>query len=151
MFSGYATGTFRARKRAKATYASIPFRCMAGGLHPAHDPRAQCRKTFLSALKHRGVHILLYAPAVGVLPWGKRSLDGTTIPADASTNRASSDKRLRALASPLRTAVDQLFDLTEPAAGPEGLVSTDARALRHERLATLAQAKAVLAARAQER
>lgn len=79
------------------------------------------------------------------------SLDGTTIHADASKHRAISDKRRRALESPLRTEVDQLFDLTEHAEVPEGLVSPDAIAFRHERRANLAKAKAVLEARAQER
>lgn len=64
---GYATGTCSSRKREKATYESIPFRFIAGGLHPDHDTLAHCRTTFLSALKHLCVHILLYAQEVGVL------------------------------------------------------------------------------------
>ena len=60
-------------------------------------------------------------------------------------------KRLLELDSQLRTEVDKLFDLTEHAEVPEGLVITDEIAFRHERLANLAKAKAVLEARAQER
>jgi transposase len=67
LFYGYATGTFSSRKIEKATYESIPFRFIAGGLHPDHDPLAHFRKTFLSELKNRFVHILLYAQEVGVL------------------------------------------------------------------------------------
>src|ERR671938_342025 len=37
LFDGYATGTFSSRKIEKATYESIPFRFIAGGLHPDHD------------------------------------------------------------------------------------------------------------------
>ena len=151
LFYGYATGTFSSRKIAKATDESIPFRFMAGGLHPDHDTLAHFRKTFLSALKHLFVHILLYAQAGGVLTFGTMSLDGTKIHADASKHSAISDKRLLELASQLRTAVDQLFALTEHAEVPEGLVIPDAIAFRQARLATLAKAKAVLEARAQER
>jgi transposase len=42
---GYATGVFSSRKIEKATYESIPFRFLAGGLHPDHDTIAHFRKT----------------------------------------------------------------------------------------------------------
>ena len=151
LFYGYATGTFSSRKIEKATYESIPFRFIAGGLHPDHDTLAHFRKTFLSELKNLFVQILLYAQEVGVLTLGNISLDGTKIHADASKNSAISYKRLLELDSQLRTEVDQLFDLTEHAEVPEGLVITDEIAFRQERLANLAKAKAVLEARAQER
>ena len=151
LFYGYATGTFSSRKIEKATYESIPFRFIAGGLHPDHDTLAHFRKTFLSELKNLFVQILLYAQEVGVLTLGNISLDGTKIHADASKNSAISYKRLLELDSQLRTEVDKLFDLTEHAEVPEGLVLTDEIAFRHERLASLAKAKAVLEARAQER
>ena len=79
------------------------------------------------------------------------SLDGTKIHADASKHSAISYKRRLELANQLRTEVDKLFDLTEHAEVPEGLVLTDDMAFRQERLANLAKAKAVLEARAQER
>ena len=151
LFYGYATGTFSSRKIEKATYESIPFRFIAGGLHPDHDTLAHFRKTFLSALKNLFVQILLYAQEVGVLTLGNISLDGTKIHADASKNSAISYKRLLELDSQLRTEVDKLFDLTEHAEVPEGLVLTDEIAFRQERLASLAKAQAVLEARAQER
>lgn len=151
LFYGYATGTFSSRKIEKATYASIPFRFIAGGLHPDHDTLAHFRKTFLSELKNLLVQILLYAQEVGVLTLGNISLDGTKIHADASKNSAISYKRLLELDSQLRTEVDKLFDLTEHAEVPEGLGITDEIAFRQERLANLAKAKAVLEARAQER
>ena len=154
MFYGYATGTFSARKIERATYESMPFHFLAGGLHPDHDTIANFRKTFLQELKDLFVHILLYAQEMGVLTLGNISLDGTKIHADASKSSAISYKRLLELDSPLRTEVDKLFALTEQAEQterPEGLVITDAIAFRQERLANLAQAKAVLEARAQER
>jgi transposase len=146
LFSGDATGTFSARKIERATYESMPFHFLAGGLHPDHDTIAHFRKTFLPELKDLFVHILLYAQAIGVLTLGNISLDGTTIHADASKSRAISDTRLLELDRQLRTEVDTLFALTEHAEQtemPEGLVIADAIAFRHERLANLAKAKAV--------
>ena len=135
----------------RATYASMPFHFLAGGLHPDHDTLANFRKTFLPALQDLFVHILLYAQEIGVLPLGNISLDGTKIHADASKSSAISDKRLLALDSQRRTEVDKLFALTEHAEQtemPEGLVIADDIAFRQERLANLAKAKAVLEARA---
>ena len=143
MFYGYATGTFSSRKIARATYESMPFRFLAGGLHPDHDTLATFRKTFLPELKDLFVHLLLYAQELGVLTLGNISLDGTNIHADASKSSAISSKRLLELDSQLRTEVDTLFALTEQTEMPEGLVIADAIAFRHERLATLAKAKAV--------
>jgi transposase len=154
LFYGYATGTCSSRTSEKATDESIPFRFIAGGLHPAHDTMATFRNTFFPELKALFVQILLYAQEVGVLTLGNMSLDGTTIPAEASKSSAISYTRLLALESPLRTEVDEWFARTEHAEQtevPVGGESADAIALRPERLANLAKAKAVLAARAQER
>ena len=156
LFYGYATGVFSARKIEKATYESIPFRFIAGGLHPDHDTIANFRKTFLAELKELFVQILLLAQAVGVLKLGNLSLDGSKIHADASKSKAVSYKRLIELEARLRQEVHELFDLAEQADQgelrlPDGLSIADEIALRQERLANLAQAKAVLEARAQER
>ena len=46
LFYGYATGVFSARKIERATYDALPFRFIAGGLHPDHDTIAHFRQTF---------------------------------------------------------------------------------------------------------
>src|SRR6266852_4418979 len=102
LFYGYATGTFSARKIERATYESMPFHFLAGGLHPDHDTIANFRKTFLQELKDLFVHLLLYAQELGVLTLGNISLDGTKIHADASKGSAISYKRLLELDSQLR-------------------------------------------------
>ena len=51
LFYGYATGVFSSRKIERATYESIPFRYIAGGLHPDHDTIANFRKTFLPEIQ----------------------------------------------------------------------------------------------------
>jgi transposase len=156
LFYGYATGLFSSRKIEKATHESIPFRFIAGGLHPDHDTIANFRKTFLAEIQELFVQILLLAQAAGVLKIGNISLDGSKIHADASKSHAVSHKRLIELETQLRQEVNDLFSLGEQVEQgeiqlPEELIIEDELAIRQVRLESLAQAKAVLEARAQER
>ena len=151
---GYATGVFSTRKLERATYESAPFRYLAGNRHPDHDTLATFRRTFLGELQELFVQVLLLAQASGVLRLGTISLDGTKIHADASKSKAVSYQRLVVLEQRLRAEVEELFLLGEQAdqgALPDGLVVADELARRQARLARLAEAKAVLEARAKER
>jgi transposase len=156
LFYGYATGVFSSRRIEKATYESIPFRFIAGGLHPDHDTIANFRKTFLAEIQELFVQILLVAQAAGVLKLGNLSLDGSKIHADASKSHAVSYGRLVELEVELKREVQELLSLGEQAdqgevALPEGLVLEDELNLRQERLVNLAQARKVLEERASER
>jgi transposase len=156
LFYGYATGVFSSRKLEKATYENLGMRYVAGGLHPDHDTIAHFRKTFLGELQGLFVQILLLAKLSGTLKVGNLSLDGSKIHADASKSHAVSYKRLIELEAELQAEVVELFELGEGADQgevqlPEGFAMQDEIALRQERLIKLAEAKAVLEARAQER
>jgi len=154
LFYGYATGVFSSRKIERATYESIPFRFIAGGLHPDHDTIANFRKTFLPQITGLFAQVLVVAREMGLLNLGNISLDGSKIHADASKSKAVSYKRLLELETQLRREVEELLALGEQADQvelPEGLVVEDEIAFRTERLVNLAEAKAVLEARAQER
>jgi transposase len=154
LFYGYATGIFSTRKLERATYETVPFRFIAGNLHPDHDTLATFRKTFLPKLKDLFVQVLLLAHMAGALKLGNISLDGTKIHADASKSKAVSYKHLLALEMHLRAEVEELFARSErvdQADLPDGLVVSDEIAIRQARLARLAEAKAVLEARAKER
>ncbi|MBC8263528.1 MAG: transposase [Anaerolineales bacterium] len=154
LFYGYATGVFSSRKIEKATYESIPFRFIAGGLHPDHDTIAHFRKTFLSEITGLFAQVLVVAREMGLLKLGNISLDGSKVHADASKSHAVSYGRLLTLEQQLRTEVEELMALAEQTDQgdlPEGLEIETEIVLRQERLASLAQAKAVLEARAQER
>jgi transposase len=156
LFYGYAAGVFSSRKIERHTYESIPFRFIASGLHPDHDTIANFRKTFLAEIQELFVQILLLAQEAGVFKLGNISLDGSKIHADASKHHAVSYKRLVELDTQLRQEVHTLLTLGEQADQsertlPEGLVIEDELTIRQERLSNLAKAKAVLAARAQER
>jgi transposase len=154
LFYGYATGVFSSRKIERATYESIPFRFIAGNMQPDHDTIATFRKRFLSEIQELFVQILLIAQELGELQLGNVSLDGSKIHADASKSKAISYKRLLAIENYLQAQVAELFALAEAADQatiPEGMVIEDEIARRQERLAQLADAKAVLDARAQAR
>jgi transposase len=154
LFYGYACGVFSTRKIERATYETVPFRFIAGNLHPDHDTLATFRKTFLPELKDLFVQVLLLAQMAGVLKLGNISLDGTKVHADASKSKAVSYTYLLALEAHLRAEVEELFALSERADQgdqPDGLVLSDEIAIRQARLARLAEAKAVLEARAKER
>jgi len=156
LFYGYATGKFSSRKIEKATYEDLGYRYVAGGLCPDHDTIAHFRKTFLPELQGLFVEILLLAKLAGILKVGNLSLDGSKIHADASKSKAVSYGRLVELEKQLQNEVKQLFELGEQADQgeatiPEGLVIEDEIAFRKARLENLANAKAVLEARAKER
>jgi transposase len=156
LFYGYATGVFSSRQIERATAESLPFRYVAGGVQPDHDTIAHFRKTFLAEIHELFVQILLLAQAAHVLKLGHISIDGSKIHADASKSHAVSYQRLLELEVQLRQEVGELLTLGERADQgeitlPHELVIPDEVALRQERLTNLAQAKAVLEARAKER
>ncbi len=99
------------------------------------------------------MQVLLLAQEVGVLKLGTISLDGTKIHADASRHNAVSYKRLLELETQLRAEIKELFILSEQSDQrdiPDGLVVREEMVRREDRLARLAEAKAVLQARAVE-
>jgi len=151
---GYATGVFSSRKLERATYEAIPFRFIAGGLHPDHATIAAFRKTFLAEFTDLFVQVLVVAHELGYLTLGNISLDGSKLRADASKHQAVSHGRLLELEQQLRAEVEALLALgaqadQEPL--PEGLDVAHEVALREARLVNLTEAKAVLTARAAER
>jgi len=154
LFYSYATGVFSSRKIERATYEVLPFRFVAGGLHPDHDTLANCRKLFRFEIEELFVQVLLLAQTAGYLKLGNISLDGSKVQANASKSQAVSYKRLLELEVQLRAEVETLLRLADGADQqvlPEGLKVVDEVAFRQQRLERLAAAKAVLEARAQER
>jgi len=151
---GYATGVFSSRKIEQATIEVIPFRFIAGNMHPDHDTIAHFRQQFLPELKEMFVQILLIAQEMDYLQVGNVSLDGTKIHADASKSKAVSYKRLLAIDAYLQAEVNELFALAEVADGgqlPAEMNIQDEIERRQQQLARLAEAKKVLETRAQAR
>jgi transposase len=154
LFYGYATGVFSSRKIERATYEVIPFRFIAGDMHPDHATIADFRKQNLAELKELFVQVLLIAQEMGHLQLGDVSLDGSKIHADASKSKAVSYKRLLVIEAYLQAEVNELFVLAEAADGgqlPDEMNIEDEIERREQQLARLAEAKQVLEARAQAR
>jgi transposase len=151
---GYATGVFSSRKIEKATQESIPFRFVAGGLHPDHSTIAEFRKMFLAEIMELFVQVLVIAHEAGVLNLGNISLDGSKVHADASKSKAVSYGRLQKLQQHLRAEVEELMALGEKADQtelPAGMNVLEEILLRQGRLTHLEMAKATLEARAKDR
>lgn len=154
LFYGYATGVFSSRKIERATYDSVAFRYIAANDHPDHDTIATFRKRFLSEITPLFVQILQIAHRMKVLKLGKISLDGTKIKANASKHRALSWKYACKLEKQLKSEVEDLLRQAEEADRadlPDGLDIPAELERREERLAAIAEAKAEIERRADER
>ena len=151
---GYATGVFSSRKLERATYDSVAFRFIAANDHPDHDTIAAFRRRFLDRIAGLFVEVLLLAREAGVLKLGTVALDGTKVHANASRHSALSWKHACELEARLKAEVAELMALAEAADGadvPDGMSVPEELARREDRLARIAEAKAVIEARARER
>jgi transposase len=149
----YATGAFSSRQIERATYESIPFRYIAGNLHPDHDTINQFRKDFLDELKGLFVQVLLMAHFMGYVKLGNISIDGSKLHADASKSKAVSYGGIEQMERRLQQEIDELFALAEQAESdkPDDFDIDNEIGRRRQKMASLAQAKAVLDARARQR
>jgi transposase len=153
LFYGYATGVFSSPKLEQASYESVPFIYIAGGLHPDHDSINSFRKRFLVELEELFVQILLIAHRLGVLKLGDIFIDGSKVKANASKHKALSWDYANKREARLKAEVEKLLELAETATGQEnrGLDIPAELARREERLKKIAQAKAEIERRAKER
>ncbi len=151
---GYATGVFSSRKLERATYDSVAFRFIAANDHPDHDTIAAFRRRFLKEIEALFVQVLLLAREMGVLKLGAIGLDGTKIHANASRHSALSYEHAGKIEAQLKAEVAALMAKAEAADAadlPDGLSIPDELGLREERLRKIAEARAKIEARAQER
>ena len=150
---GYATGTFSSRKLERATYESIPFRYIAGNMHPDHDTINQFRKENLETLKELFVQVLMLAYRLGHVRLGNISIDGSKVHADASKSKAVSYGRILSMEKHLQQEINELFALAEKADSeqPDDFDIDDEIGRRTKKLADLAQAKTMIEAMAAQR
>src|SRR5690348_11452595 len=151
---GYATGVFSSRKLERATYDSVAFRFVAANQHPDHDTLAVFRRRFLEDIKTLFVEVLQLAREMGVLKLGTIALDGTKIHANASRHSALSYEHAGTIEAQLQAEVAELMakaEAADQADVPDGMSIPEELARREQRLAEIARAKAIIAARAKER
>ena len=154
LFYGYATGTFSSRKLEQASYDSIAYRYICANTQPDHDTIASFRKRFLKELEGFFVQILLVGQAMGLVKLGTVSLDGTKIKANASKHKALSWDYSNQLEAQLQAEVEELMRLAGQAdtdSVPEQMDIPEELQRREARLAKIAEAKAEIERRAQDR
>jgi transposase len=151
---GYATGVFSSRKLERATYDSVAFRFVAANQHPDHDTIAAFRRRFLKPIEALFVEILQLAREMGVLKLGTIALDGTKLHASASRHSALSYEYAGKIEAQLQAEVAELMakaEAADQADVPDGMSIPDELARREQRLAEIARARTIIAARAKER
>ena len=150
---GYATGVFSSRRIERGTHESIPMRYIAGNMQPDHDTINTFRKQNLEELKELFVQVLVLAHIMGYVKLGNISIDGSKIHADASKSKAVSYGRLEQMEKQLQQEVEELFALAEAAESerPDDFDIDFEIGIRRKKMASLAQAKAVIEARAEQR
>ncbi len=154
LFFGYSTGVFSSRKLEQATYDSVAFRFVTGNQHPDHDTIAMFRKRFSAELKDLFNQILIIAHEMGILKLGTVSLDGTKVQASASKHQALSWQHACKIEQQLQHEVEQLWllaDQSDQTSIPDGMKIPEELERREQRLATIAEAKKKIEARATER
>jgi len=151
---GYATGVFSSRAIERATYDSVAFRFIASDQHPDHDTIANFRKRFLKEFQALFLQVLRIAKESGLLKLGTVALDGTKVHANASRHSALSYEHAQKIEAQLQEEVQKLTQMAEQADQsqvPDGLKIPEELARREERLKVIAEAKAEIERRAQER
>ena len=151
---GYATGCYASRKIEQATYDSLAFRYMACNRHPDHDTLATFRQRFGKEFETVFVEVFQVARENQLSRFGRVSLDGTKIHANASRHSALSYGHAEAIEAQLQAEVQKLLVLAAEADGanvPEGMSVPAELQRREDRLAAIAAAKGKIEARAAER
>ena len=151
---GYATGCYSSRRIELATDDSVAFRFIACNRHPDHDRLATFRRRFRAEFEAVFVQVLEVARENQLSRFGRVSLDGTKIHANASRHSALSYGHAETIEAQLKTEVQELLALAEQADGrnvPEGMSVPEEWKRREARLAAIAEAKRQIEARAAER
>ena len=151
----YATGVFSSRGIAKKLEEDVAFRVLAAGNFPQHRTICEFRRRHLDDFKQLFVAVVGLARELGLARFGKLSVDGTKVRANASKRKAMSYGRMQEEERRLASEVDALLrsaDATDVAEdvrlGPEvrGDELPAELRRREDRLAAIRAAKARLEA-----
>ncbi len=156
---GYATGVFSSRGMARKLDEDVAFRVLAADNYPSHRTICEFRRRHLSAFKRLFVEVVGLAREMGVGNFGKLSIDGTKVRANASKRKAMSYGRMREEERRLAGEIEALLsraretDEAEDARFGEafrgGELPEELRR-REDRLAAIRAARARLEARQRE-
>ena len=151
----YATGVFSSRGIAWKLEEDVAFRVLAAGNFPQHRTICEFRRRHLDDFKQLFVEVVGLARELGLARFGKLSVDGTKVRANASKRKAMSYGRMQEEERRLSGEIDELLraaDETDVAEdvrlGPEvrGDELPAELRRREDRLAAIRAAKARLEA-----
>ena len=91
----YATGVFSSRGIARKLEEDVAFRVLAAGNFPQHRTICEFRRRHLADFKQLFVAVVSLARELGLARFGKLSIDGTKVRANASKRKAMSYERLQ--------------------------------------------------------
>ena len=91
---GYATGVFSSRALARKLEEDVAFRMLAAGNFPQHRTICEFRRRHLEGFRRLFVEVVRVAREMGLARFGKLSIDGTKVRANASKRKAMSDERM---------------------------------------------------------
>ena len=151
----YATGVFSSRGIAKKLEEDVAFRVLAAGNFPQHRTVCEFRRWHLGDFKKLFVEVVRLAQELGLASFGKLSIDGTKVRANASKRKAMSYGRMQEEERRLSSEVEALVEAAGDAdAAEDARLGAEVRGdelptelrRREDRLAAIRAAKARLEA-----
>ena len=151
----YATGVFSSRGIAKKLEEDVAFRVLAAGNFPQHRTICEFRRRHLEDFKRLFVEVVGLARELGLARFGRLSIDGTKLRANASKRKAMSYGRMQEEERRLAGEIDALLRSADAADVAEDVqLGTAVRGdelpaelrRREDRLAAIRAAKARLEA-----
>ena len=106
---GYATGVFSSRGMTRKLEEDVAFRVLGAGNFPSHRTLCEFRCRHLEEFKGLFVEVVRVAREVGLLSFGKLSIDGTKVRANASKRKAMSYGRMGEEARRLEGEIEALL------------------------------------------
>ena len=91
---GYATGVFSSRKLSRKLEEDVAFGVLGAGNFPSHRTICEFRRRHLGEFKGLFAEVVRLAREMGVANFGKLSIDGTKVRANASKRKAMSYGRM---------------------------------------------------------
>ena len=107
---GYATGVFSSRAMARKLEEDVAFRVLGAGNFPSHRTLCEFRRRHLGEFKGLFVEVVQVARELGLARFGKLSIDGTKVRANASKRKAMSYGRMRKEERRLKGEVEALLN-----------------------------------------
>ena len=105
----YATGTFSSRAVARKLEEDVAFRMLAAGNFPQHRTVCEFRRRHLAEFSELFVGVVQVAREMGLARFGKLSVDGTKVRANASKRKAMSYERMGQEEARLQAEIEALL------------------------------------------